>query len=56
MTNEERSNMSDKRVRLTGRMPKELEELIRQEAARRGISKNQTMINILNRYFMNQNQ
>lgn len=38
-------------IRLTIRLPEELERQIRQEAARRGMNKNQTMLYILNRYF-----
>lgn len=38
-------------IRLTARMNKELEELIRKEAERRGTTINQTMIHILTEYF-----
>lgn len=37
-------------LRLSMRMPEELEQLIRQEAERRGVSMNQTMLTILRRY------
>lgn len=42
--------------RLTIRPPEELDELIRQEAQRRGTSINQTMIYILNKYFQDSNE
>lgn len=41
-------------IRLTIRAPEELEKRIRGEAARRGMSINQTMLSMLHRYFMNQ--
>lgn len=40
-------------VRLTIRATQELDNLIRQEAARRGTNVNQVMLYILNRYFLN---
>lgn len=40
-------------IRLTIRAPEELEERIRGEAARRGMSVNQTMLSILHQHFMN---
>lgn len=38
-------------IRLTIRATEELDNLIRQEAARRGTNVNQVMLYILNRYF-----
>lgn len=41
-------------IRLTIRTPEDLEQRLRNEAARRGMSVNQMMLNILHRYFKNQ--
>lgn len=38
-------------LRLTLRVPEELDKLIREEAVRRGTNMNQTMLHILHQYF-----
>jgi len=45
----------NKAKRLTIRIPEELEKKVREEAVRRGININQTMLHMITEYLKNQN-
>ncbi|MCX4268488.1 MAG: hypothetical protein OSJ62_07460 [Lachnospiraceae bacterium] len=50
----EREQTTIRTIRLTLRLPDELDRMIRKEAIRRGTNINQTMLHILSNYFKSQ--